>query len=121
MDVNRDRMERRERPTSLPRPHLSVHQASDGRSQPHLQHFESVHVLLLEQRLQAGGEKHQYREEIALPRGGLGVADKLQKKACGRGREKLWLVRQGSPRCQPGLEDQTVWQIFFFFLQKKCL
>lgn len=84
--------------------HLSVHEAGDGCSQPHLQHLEPVHVLLLKQRLQAGGEEHQHRQDVALPARGLGVANKFQKKACGRGKEKAQLVREstrGSHLC-PG-------------------
>lgn len=37
--------------TPAPGAHLSVHQASDGCSQPHLQDLGSVHVLLFKQRL----------------------------------------------------------------------
>lgn len=88
-------MEREERPRPAPGAHLSVHQPSEGRSQPHLQHLESVHVLLLKQCLQAGGEEHQHGEEIALPGRGVGVPNKLQEEACRRrGREKV--VREGA-------------------------
>lgn len=93
--MNWDRLEREERPRSSPGAHLSAHQASDGRSQPHLQHLESVHVLLLEQRLQAGGEEHQHGEEGAFPGRGVGVPDKLQEEACSRRRREK-LVREGA-------------------------
>lgn len=94
--------------------YLSVHQASDGCSQPYLQHLESVHVLLLEQRLQAGGQEHQHCDQIALPGRGCGIANELQEKACGR-REEAELVREGTHGCCLGqvLEDQMVWQILF--------
>lgn len=111
MHVNRDGTERREEPAPVPGAHLPVHQAGDGGSQPYLQHLESVHVLLLEQRLQAGGHEHQHRDQVALPGGGRGITNKLQKKACARGREKVQLVREGArgvAQTWPGLEDQPV-------------
>lgn len=97
LHVGQDRMQRRERARSAPLPtaHLSVHQAGDGCPQPYLQHLEPVHVLLLEQRLQAGGQEHQHRDQVALPGRGCGIANELQEKACGRRREEAELVREG--------------------------
>ena len=82
-----------------PGAHLSVHQASDGRLQPYLQHLEPVRVLLLNQHLQAGREEHQHRKEVALPGWRLGITNKLQEKACRGRREKVQLARGGAQVC----------------------
>lgn len=60
--------------------HLSVNQAHDSCLHPHSHCKARVHVLMVEERLEAGEQEHQSGVEIALPKRGIFIPHETQKK-----------------------------------------
>lgn len=60
--------------------HLPVNQAHDSCLHPHSHCETCVHVLMVEERLEAGQKEHQSGVEIALPKWGIFIPHKTQKK-----------------------------------------
>ena len=56
---------------SLQDTYLPVHQAHHGRFYPHPHSEAAVHVLVVEDGLEAGEHEHQGCIEVALPQGGI--------------------------------------------------
>lgn len=60
--------------------HLSVNQAHNSCLHPHSHCEASVHVLMVEQRLETGQQKHKSGVEVAFPQWGIFVSHETQKK-----------------------------------------
>lgn len=59
--------------------HLSVNQAHNSGLHPHSHCEASVHVLMVEQRLETGQQEHESGIEVALPQRGVFVSHEAQK------------------------------------------
>ena len=73
--------------------HLPVHKAHDGGLHPHAHGEAGVHVLVVEERLQAGQQEDECGVEVTLPEGGLVVPHEAQQQAADRGRKHRQEVR----------------------------
>ena len=60
--------------------HLPVNQAHNSRLHPHSHCEAGVHVLMVEERLEAGEQEHQGGVEVAFPHRGIFVSYEIQKE-----------------------------------------
>lgn len=60
--------------------HLPVNQAHNGRLHPHPHSEASVHVLMVEEGLEAGQQEHESGIEVAFPQRSILVSHEIQKK-----------------------------------------
>lgn len=63
------------------RTHLPVHQAHDGRLHPHPHGEARVHVLMVEEGLEAREQEHEGGVEVALPQRSVFVSHESQEQA----------------------------------------
>ena len=78
--------------------HLPVDEAHDGGLHPHAHGEAGVHVLVVEERLQAGQQEDERGVEVALPERGLVVLHEAQQQAADGGEKsqaggsELWMM-----------------------------
>lgn len=86
--------------------HLPVNQAHDSCLHPHSHCEARVHVLMVEERLQAGEQEHQSSVEIALPKRGIFIPHETQKKT-GKDNSDVGV--------RPSIHPQSLWRLLVLF------